>query len=332
MRKLLCALLVLVLFAVPVLLSVSAESAVDEDVLLSDLIPSDDTQIAAQDCEVTFNRDGSMTVRITGAAPTLKVTLAEGATLYTGAAVDLSDTANNPAYVAVDFGVAGNVLFDHMILHYTRKDKTAQNTVADLYLNSMFSADYVQYRKQASEAGYTAGTALVNGSNYYVVWDWGTYISGGDGKLNDDGRHHFTDIDVSFTGSTIGSEITFYTIAVVSDPEVELGTVAPDPIEDPSEDEPSEDEPSEDEPSEDEPEESSAEPAESSEEAPSAAASSVATSSAATSSTAADASSVASTSSEAESGGLGTGAIVGIIVAVVAVIAVVVVVVVKKKK
>lgn len=330
MRKLLCALLVLVLLAVPALLAVSAESAVDEDVLLSDLIPSDDSNMDPTDCEVEFNRDGSMTIRITGAAPVLKITLAEGATLYTGNPVDLSDTANNPAYVAVDFGTAGSIQFAHMILHYTRKDKTAQNTVADLYMNSMCDDNYKEYRKQISEVGYTAGTVLTNGANYYAVWDWGTYISSSDAKLNDDGRHHFTDIEINLTGSTIGSEVTFYTIAVVSDPDVELGTVTPDPIED----EPSEDEPSEDEPSEDEPEESSEASEEASSEAPSAAASSEATSSetSAAASSTADTSSVAGTSSEAESGGLGTGAIIGIIAAVVVVIGVVVGVVVARKK
>lgn len=346
MRKLLCAMLVLALLAVPMfVVSVSAESAVDEDVILSDLIPDAvDSNFDAVDCEATINRDGSMTVTITGAAPILKIKLAEGTLVYTGASIDLSDTANNPVYVAVDFGTAGSIAINHMILHYTRKDKTAAGTFADLYLNSMSADDnYKEYRKQSSDPGYTAGTALANGGNYYVVWDWGTYVASSDAKLNDDKHHQFVDIELDLTGSTVGSQVTFYTIAAVSDPDVELGTVKPDPItpggDDPSDD-PSED-PSDDpsdepstEESTDEPEESSAveESSTESKTEESSTATSAATSSGATSSTAT--SSTGTASEPAEEGGLGTGAIVGIIVAVVVVIGGVVagVVIAKKKK
>ena len=340
MRKLLCAMLVLALLAVPMLaVSVFAESAVDADVILSDLIPDAvDGNFDATDCEAVINRDGSMTITITGSAPILKIKLAEGTLVYTGAAVNVKE----PAYVAVDFGTAGNIQFGHMIIHYTRKDKDAAGTFADLYLNSMCDANYAQYRKQISDPSYTAGTALVNGGNYYTVWDWGTYVNT-DGKVFDDGVHKFVDIEISLAGSTVGSQVTFYTIAVVSDPDVELGTVKPDPItpggdepsEDPSED-PSDDpsdEPSTEE-SVDEPEESSAVEESSTESKPeeSSTASSAGTSSDATSSTAT--SSTGTASEPAEEGGLGTGAIVGIIVAVVVVIggAVAGVVIAKKKK
>lgn len=340
MRKLLCAMLVLALLAVPVLaLSVSAESVVDEDIILSDLIPSAvDSNFDAVDCEAVINRDGSMTVTITGAAPILKIKLAEGTLVYTGADVNVKE----PAYVAVDFGTAGSIQFTHMIIHYTRKDKDAAGTFADLYLNSMCDANYAQYRKQISDPGYTAGTALANGGNYYTVWDWGTYVNA-DGKVFDNGMHKFVDMEINLTGSTVGSQVTFYTIAVVDDPEVELGTVTPDPIvpgdddpsedpsEDPSDEDPS-DEPSTDE-STDEPEESSAveESSEESKTEESSTATSAETSS--TENTSGATSSTETTSDAEEEGGSSTGLIIGIIAAVVVVIgAVVAVVVVKKKK
>lgn len=350
MRKLLCAMLVLALLAVPVLaLSVSAESIVDEDIIISDLIPvSVDGNFEATDCEVKINDDGSMTITVTGAAPVLNIKLAEGTTLYTGSAVNVSEDA----FVAVDFGTTGSIQFTHMILHYTRKDKADAGTFADLYLNSMCDANYVQYRKQISNPGYVAGSALSNDSNYYSVWDWGTYVNV-DGKAFEDKMHQFVDMVINLTGSTVGSTVTFYTIAVVNDAEVELGTVRPDPVvsDDPSDDpDPSDDtsetseetsETSDDESSADESSDEST-PAESSDtsSATSSATSSTATSGDATSNTSSTGtssatsagSSSAAESSEGESGGLGTGAIVGIIAAIVVVIGAVVGVVVFKKK
>lgn len=348
MRKLLCAMLVLALLAVPVLaLSVSAGSAADEKVILSDLIPdSVDGNFEATDCEVKINKDGSMTVTVTGAAPMLKIKLADGNTLFTGNSIDLSDTAKNPVYMAVDFGTAGSLAINHMILHYTRKDKTAAGTFADLYLNSMSADDnYKDYRKQSSDPNYTAGTVLANGGNYYVVWDWGTYVASSDAKLNDDKHHQFVDIELDLNGSAVGSQVTFYTIAAVNDAEVELGTVTPDPIGDEPED-PATSDTSSDEPetsdttsdaSSDEPESSAVESSTATSSEASSAASSTNTSSATsgnTSSTATSSTVTSSvgTSSEAE-GGSSTGLIIGIIAAAVVVIgAVVAVVIVRKKK
>ena len=329
--------LVLALLAIPMLaMSATAESLVDEDIVLSDLIPFEvDGNFDATDCEAKINKDGSMTITITGAAPVLNIKLAEGTLLHTGADVDVT----KPAFVAVDFGTAGSIQFTHMIIHYTRKDKDAAGTFADLYLNSMCDANYAQHRKQLSDPGYVAGSALVNGGNYYSVWDWGTYVNA-DGKVFDDGMHHFVDMVINLTGSTVGSQVTFYTIAVVSDPEVELGTVTPEPIEpeDPETSDTTTDEPESSDTTTDEPEESSAveesSTTETTSEASSATSStntSSATSSTATSSTATSSN---GTSSAVEEGGLGTGAIVGIIIAVVVVIggAVAAIVIVRKKK
>ena len=348
MRKLLCAMLVLALLAVPVLaVSVTAESAVDEGIILSDLIPDKvDSNFQATDCEAVINRDGSLTVTITGANPALKIKLAEGTLLYTGADVKIDEDA----YVAVDFGTAGTVVVSHMILHYTRKDKDAAGTFADLYLDSMYSNDFAQYRKQAA-GSYTSGAALENGGNYHVVWDWGGYlVNYGPEKYFDDKMHKFVDIDLEFGtlgASTVGSQITFYTIAVVSEADVELGTVKPDPItpgDDPS-DEPSDDpgtsdESSEDPAASDEPSEDPAvsdESSEASSTASSEATSSTATSSENTSSTATSSNGTSSTASAAESsnaeeGGSNTGLIIGIVAAVVVVAGAVVGVVVSKKK
>lgn len=364
MRKLLCAMLILALLAVPVFaLSVSAESAVDEDVIISDLIPDTvDGNFEATNCDVVINKDGSMTVTITGDAPTLKIKLAEGTLLYTGADVDV----NEPAYVAVDFGAAGDVVVSHMILHYTRKDKDAVGTFADLYLQSMYSSEYAAYQKQTDGAAYDSSNYFVNGSSHYVVWDWGTYVASSDAKVFDDGMHHFVDLDIAFgtndgttQKSAIGSQVTFYTIAVVSDPEVELGTVTPDPIT-PADDDPTDPETSEGDDPEtsegDDPETSDVASEDSTDEESSTATDDESTSapedgepndtaSDTTSGTTSGATSDSSNASdntdnadgedgEGDEGGLGTGAIVGIIVAVVVVIGGVVagVVVAKKKK
>lgn len=327
MRKLLCAILVALLVVPVALVAVSAESLVDEDYILSDLMPNEDTPselFELTDCEVNFNRDGSLTVKVTGISPSLKVTLAEGSLLHVGAIVDLTD----PAYFALDFGVSGTATISTLIFHYTRKDKAAQDTVADLYMESMYNSQYAQYMKQSDGKTVTSTTALTNDGSY-IVWDWGTYVSSDANKLFDDHRHQFTSIEMAFSGSAVGAEITFYTMAVVSDAEVEgLGDVRPE-AQEPEEPEESSEEPEEssEEPAEssEEPAESSATPAESSEEP--AESSTPATTSGSTSSTGSTAS---------EEGNSNIGSIIGIIIAVVAVIVIavvaIVVVMVKKKK
>lgn len=339
MRKLLCALLVLALLAVPMLaISATAGSAVAESAILSDMLPDGTSDITAKDCDVKINKDGTMTIKITGAAPTVSIKLANGATLLTGSSVNVKDKA----YVAVDFGTAGRVQFTHMILHYTRKDKAATGNFADLYLNSMAADDnYKEHRKQASNPGYVAGADLTNGGNYHVVWDWGTYVNK-DGKVFDDGMHHFNDIEINLTGSAVGSELTFYTIAVVSDPNVKLGSVKPDPIDlnaatssDDSSDETTSDETSDEssEASEDESSEVSDETSATSDETSET--TSDASSAASSTETTSEASSVASsaaTSSEKEDGGSNLGLIIGIVAAVVVVGAGAAVVIIRKKK
>lgn len=355
MRKLICAVLVLALLAVPMFaISATAGSAVDENIIVSDLIPDDTTYIETTDCEAKINKDGTLTVTITGANPAMKIKLAEGNTLYTGHDVNVSEDA----YVAVDFGTAGQIVISSMILHYTRKDKQELGTFADLYLDSMYSNNYAAHRKQVDGASYDATNPFVNGSSHYVVWDWGKYLMDyGPNKYFEDKMHKFVDIDITFGTEqtqkcTIGSQITFYTIAVVSDANVKLGTVTPDPIvddPDPSDDpansddpDPSDDPANSDEPST--PDESSADepatsdvtsdesPAEDSSTATGSDESSKATTSGTASGTTSSASSA--TVSEGEEGGSNTGLIIGIVVAAVVVIggAAAGIVIAKKKK
>ncbi len=350
MKKLLCALLVLMMLALPVaVFTAGAESIITDDMLV-DLMPDaelDKSIITATDCEVRNNDDGSLVVKVTGSNPTLIVNFAEGSTLQIGSKIDVSQ----PAFFALDFGTAGSISIDHMIFHYTRKDKAAENKVADLYMESMYSSDYAAYRKQVDKNTFVSTKKYDDGSVNFVVWDWAGYLNAeASKKVFDDKMHHFTQLDLGLKGSTVGSELTFFTMGLVQDENVELGKTQPAPLET-SGSTSSSSESSSSASSET----SSATSSGTSSAATSSAASSVtsSTSSAAssassaasnTSSAASGASSAASnassaasngssnTSSAAEDGGSNVGLIVGIIVAVVVVAVIVVVVVVVRKK
>ena len=229
MKKVLCALLACLLLALPLLaLPVSAGSAAEG--MLSDLLPAGEDDlwlVSAYDCDVRLNNDGSMTFKVTGTYPSLWLDMALDDRIFLGDAID----ANQPAYFALDFQTAGSIVLRNMIFHYTRKDKAAMDTVADLWLDSMYGSDYASYRVQSDGMPYDPAAAIPNGTVRYVVWDWGGYLRDGSNKLFDDGMHHFTYMEMDLTGSAIGSELTFYTMGVVSDPNVELGQHTPEPVE-----------------------------------------------------------------------------------------------------
>lgn len=324
MKKILCVLLVAVLFVIPVIGLAASASTVAEKYILSDMMPTEDTaaQLAVEGAEVTYNKDGSVTFTLTAATATIKYTMVEGTIVHAGNAIDLSDGVG---FAVVDFATLDGVV-PNPIFHYTRKDKDAAGTFADLYYASMIDNNYAEYRK-AYVTDEQGGT--------YAVWDWGTYVtSNPDKNLFDNKIHSFVDFEMTLTG-LIGGEITFYTLAITNTDNVEdldLGGIRPEPEE--SSDEPSSEPESSDETS------SETSAATSSEEESSTATSSEETSSTNTSSTTSTNSGATSTTSNTNSttstanddGGLSTGAIVGIIVAVVAVVVIVVVVVVISKK
>ena len=251
-----------------VLATASADSFVDEEDIIVDLMPTKqldkDGHVNAANCELTYERDGSVKITITGANPLLTVTWIEGTTVYQGGAIDL----NENAYFCIDYGVTGSAaLGDQTIFYYTRKDKAAINDLAQLWYVSMaVSADYVSYRTQHH----------VDETGAYVVWDWGKYINDDAAKkLFDDKQHRFMRMEMPMSGA-VGDTITLYSLCVVNNPDTNgLGDVRPAPDEPtPGSDEPSKepDPVSEDEPepvSEDEPEPvSEDEPAPGSEDEP----------------------------------------------------------------
>ena len=314
MKRIFSVLLAVLLLAITVLgVSVSAESTLDPDVIISDLTPCKDMEkdLVLNGCTVSFDRDGIATFTLTATTATVHI--------------DYADVQNNivlygseimpaeGAYFVVDYGTLDNVSLQDTFWHYTRKDKEAAGTVADLYLKSM--------NDDPSYASYSSLNTKENGGA--SVWDWGTYVASSDAKLFTDKGHYFTSMELTMVGA-IGSEVTFYTIAVTNTNELEgIGEIRPEPKEpeEPS-DEPveSSEEPTE---SSEEPAESSEEPAESSEEPAESSEEPAATSSEepATSAEESKAESKAEESKPADDeGGLSTGAIIGIIIGAVVVI------------
>ncbi len=327
MKKILCALLFLAMLMVPVM-GLVGTALVDDDAVIMNLLPDKNTDAAhlkVEGCEVSYGPNGEVIFTLTAEKATITYTMMENGVLYAGSNVDL----NNDAFCAVDYGTAGEVKIHDLIFHYTRKDKKAENKVADLYLASMVDKKkYGEYQAKFEEQ---------KGLGTYVVWDWGKYVKAdADKKLFDDKIHNFTTTELTLDGKP-GGQITFYTAAITNTSDLPgLGDDRPEPI---SVAESSDLSGSEEDPSAAASEESSAavseassDVSEESSETSSKDTSSKATSSATTSSKAPVSSSAATSSESADEGGLPVGAIVGIVCAVVAVIAVVVVVVLKKKK
>lgn len=193
------------------------------DTVLQNLMPSKDTKIGKltlEGCTITENKDGSVTFTLTATTASFKMVFAEnvfkegsGGTIYSGDAFDIT----KGAYVVYDYASADGVAFNSFVAHYTRKDKAANNTLADLYLNSMEGNDFRDYQKQV-------GTG-------YGVWDLGSYVSKskGDAGIFDDHMHRFCDLDVKMSGK-VGGKLTIYKFYVSSTADVkDLGKVRPEP-------------------------------------------------------------------------------------------------------
>ncbi len=195
-------------------LFVISTSAAEADDIVHSLLPAADDsngKVTTNNCEYTCNADGSVTFTVTGAGASVNVVYAEGATVWAGDAFN----AKEGAYFVVDYGSAdGATLGQSTQAHYTRKDKEAAGTVADLWLTSMEGADYAQYQKAKGDG--------------YVIWDIGTYISSSDSKVFDDGMHRFTSLELYIEGS-VGSSVTVYRFYVGTADAVEgIGTVRPE--------------------------------------------------------------------------------------------------------
>jgi hypothetical protein len=212
MKKFISAILVLMLVFTS--LFVISTSAAEADDIVHSLLPAaDDTngKVTLNNCEYTCNADGSVTFTVTGAGASVNVVYAEGATVWAGDAFN----AKEGAYFVVDYGSAdGATLGQSTQAHYTRKDKDAAGTVADLWLTSMESSDYAQYQKAKGDG--------------YVIWDIGTYISSSDSKVFEDGMHRFTSLELYIEGA-VGSSVTVYRFYVGTADAVEgIGSVRPE--------------------------------------------------------------------------------------------------------
>ncbi len=212
MKKLLTITLVLMLVFTSV--CVISTSAAEADDIVHSLLPEENDangKVTTNACDIVYNTDGSVTIKVTGAGASVNVVYVDGSTVYAGDAFN----AKEGAYFVVDYGSAdGATLNKNTQAHYTRKDKEAAGTVADLWLTSMEGTDYAQYQKTKGEG--------------YVIWDIGTYISSSDSKVFDDGMHRFTSLELYIEGP-VGSSVTIYRFYVGKSDTVEgLGSVRPE--------------------------------------------------------------------------------------------------------
>lgn len=212
MKKLISVTLVLMMVFTSVFV-ISTSAAEADDIVHSLLPAADDSngKVTVNNCEYTCNADGSVTFTVTGAGASVNIVYVEGATVWAGDAFN----AKEGAYFVVDYGSAdGATLGQSTQAHYTRKDKEANGTVADLWLTSMEGADYAQYQKAKGDG--------------YVIWDIGTYISSSDSKVFDDGMHRFTSLELYIEGP-VGSSVTVYRFYVGTADAVEgIGSVRPE--------------------------------------------------------------------------------------------------------
>ncbi len=166
---------------------------------------------------------GAVTVELTKEKASLKMVFQDADNVYNDMPINVKDTSKHP-YFAYDYSSADDVEIEDLIFHYTRKDKQADGKLADLYLESMEEdKKYEKYRK-------------VSGDNY-GVWDWAAYllIDKKDTGLFDDGIHRFYDVDCTLKG-TVGKRIVFYRMGIYYTDDnaiLQLGTVRPEPTEDP---------------------------------------------------------------------------------------------------
>ena len=198
-------------------LSVSAEEAN----LLVDMRPRADHTAdiqAVSGCEIEYEDDGTAVITLTSFSATVDLTfVSSGAVLY-GEEIDVS----RGAYVVVDYASADGVVFDGNVqAHYTRKDKEASGTVADLYLTSMEGADYTKYQAAKGKG--------------YVVWDWGTYVSSDAKKVFDNKLHRFTSMHFVLQGA-VGKKMYIYKFGIYDGTDIPgLGATRPEPTPEPVE-------------------------------------------------------------------------------------------------
>ncbi len=212
MKKLISVTLVLMMVLTSVF--VISTSAAEADTIVHSLLPAADEsngKVTVNNCEYTCNADGSVTFTVTGAGASVNVVYAEGATVWAGDAFNVREGA----YVVFDYGSAdGATLGQSTQAHYTRKDKEANGTVADLWLTSMQTM--TNYQKASGEG--------------YGIWSLGDYLvtEKGDAGIFEDNMHRFTSLELYIEGP-VGSSVTVYRFYVGTADSVEgLGSVRPE--------------------------------------------------------------------------------------------------------
>ena len=189
------------------------------------LLPNPDGEMTAEGCEVKVNNNGSVTVTLTAASATIKMTYKDGTTVYEEPYSEIAD------YPYVAYWYVSDSATVQTLAHYDRKDKTA-----DLYLDGM----------RKSPSYFELGDATTT----YGVWNLYDYLSKGKGADYVTGDYavlRFFDITYTFTGN-VGDEVTFYYYGTMDEIPEGFGTEIPDdedtPIVDDSSEEPSEEAPS----------------------------------------------------------------------------------------
>lgn len=211
MKKLVSVLLALLL-AVTGVFALTA-SAAEEDTIIHSLLPSnksEDGVLTSSGCTIAYNDDGSVTITLTATAASVTMTYIDGSIIY----ADHPFNVNEGAYFVYDYASAdGAELGGTCIAYYTRKDKEAAGTYAELWLVSMESSDYAQYSKASGEG--------------FGIWDLGSYISSSNAKKFDDGLHRFVSVTFPINGP-VGSSLTLYRYYIGTADSVEgLGSVRP---------------------------------------------------------------------------------------------------------
>ena len=211
MKKFISVLLALLL-AVTGIFALTA-SAAEEDTIIHSLLPSnksEDGVLTSSGCTIAYNDDGSVTITLTETAASVTMTFIDGSIIY----ADHPFNVNEGAYFVYDYASAdGAELGGTCIAYYTRKDKEAAGTYAELWLVSMEGSDYAQYSKASGEG--------------FGIWDLGSYISSSDAKKFDDGLHRFVSVTFPVNGP-VGSSLTLYRYYVGTADSVEgLGSVRP---------------------------------------------------------------------------------------------------------
>ena len=204
----------LVLILVLTSLFVISTSAAEADSIVHSLLPAEDDtngKVTVNNCEYTCNADGSVTFTVTGAGASVNIVYAEGSTVWAGDAFNVREGA----YVVFDYGSAdGATLGQSTQAHYTRKDKEANGTVADLWLTSMQTM--TNYQKAYGDG--------------YGIWSLGDYLvtEKGDAGIFEDNMHRFTSLELYIEGP-VGSSVTVYRFYVGTADSVEgLGSVRPE--------------------------------------------------------------------------------------------------------